>query len=79
MLDGFFQFAETDLESLVDLGSWEGVEVLKQQVLERLRDPSVDSASGERNCFAATIEPRGRRSPRSKSPHIPLLARVERF
>tara|TARA_Y100001934_G_scaffold24097_1_gene26782 strand:+ start:121 stop:2079 length:1959 start_codon:yes stop_codon:yes gene_type:complete len=53
VLDEFFEFAKTDLESLVDLGSWEGVEVLKQQVLERLGDLSVDSASGERSCFAA--------------------------
>ena len=52
VLDGFFEFAKTDLESVVDLESWEGLGVLKQQVLERLRDPSVDSASGERNCFA---------------------------
>ena len=56
---------------MVDRGSWEGVEVLKQQVLESLGDPSVDSASGERSCFAAIYWASGEAfSEEQKSAHL---------
>ena len=45
VLDGFFDFAQSDIESLANLGSWEGVTDLKQQILHGLTNSSADAVA----------------------------------
>ena len=53
MLDEFFDFAQSDIESGVDLGSCGGVAGLKQQILHCLSNVSADAAASAGNFEAA--------------------------
>lgn len=53
VLDGFFDFAQSDIESLANLGSWEGVTDLKQQILHCLTNSSADAVAFLGNLEAA--------------------------
>jgi len=53
VLDEFFDFAQSDIESRVDLGTWEGVAGLKQQILHCLSNFSADAVACAGNFDAA--------------------------
>jgi len=53
VLDGFFDFAQSDIESRVDLGPCGGVTGLKQQILHCLSNFSADAAACVGNFDAA--------------------------